>query len=293
MTKRAAVPIEPFLRQRLVLGECPLWDQATGRLWWTDIFGCRLHRSDATGAGPEAFPLPLRVNSFALRADGRGLVAGCWTGFAFLDPDAGTAKRLSHLPAEQPGFVLNDGRCDRARNFWAGTVCETYDMPGAALFRLAPDGTRQRMADGLLASNGVAFAPDGRTLYYACSVVGVVWAFDLDPDDGVLTRRRVFARLHRPDGATVDSDGCYWVASFAAGEVLRFTPDGREDRRVRLPVTQVSACAFGGAALDTLFVTTGTFRLTEAEAAAQPLAGSVFAVTGLGATGLPEPRFGP
>ena len=232
------------------------------------------------------------MSSFALRADGCGLVAGCWNGFAFLDPAGGTAMRLSDLPTEQPGFFLNDGRCDRSGNFWAGTVCESYDMPGAALFRLAPDGTRRRGAEGLLASNGLAFAPDGRTLYYACSVVGVVWAFDLDPDDGVLTNRRVFARLHRPDGAMVDSNGCNWVASFGAGEVLRFTPDGREDRRIRLPVTQVSACAFGGAAHDTLFVTTGTFRLTEAEAAAQPLAGSVFAVTGLGSTGLPEPRFG-
>ncbi len=275
---------------RAILGECPIWNPGDGRLWWTDVFGEKLHRLDP-GTGDDAVvSLPGRMNSFGFRTGG-GLVAGTWTGFGLFDAELAGFTRLSDLRAAQPGFFLNDGRCDRRGRYWAATVCETYDLPGAALFRLDPDGSHRRMADGLLASNGIAFSPDDRTMYYADSVVGVVWAFDFDIDDGVPTRRRLFASMHRPDGAAVDSDGCYWVTSFGKGEVIRFTPAGTEDRRVRLPTTQTAMCAFGGPSLDTLYVTTGTFRLTQDAAARDGLAGSVFAITGLGATGVPEPAF--
>lgn len=275
---------------RATLGECPVWHPEDQRLWWSDIFGQRLHRLDPETGADAPLALPCRLNSFGFRAGG-GLVAGTWTGFAFLDPLRVAVAPLWDLPSEQPGFFLNDGRCDPRGRFWAATVCETYDMPGAALYRLDPDGSHHRVVPGLLASNGLAFSPDGRTMYYADSVIGVVWAFDFDLDDGMPTGRRVFAKLHRPDGAAVDADGGYWVASFGAGEVIRFAPDGRLDRRIALPITQTAMCAFGGARLDTLFVTTGTFRLDPDEARRQELAGAVFAITGLGVCGLPEPRF--
>jgi len=282
--------ISPVSTPGTVLAECPIWHPAEQRLYWTDIFGQAIHRLDPATGTSERLLMPERINSFGFRSTG-GLVAGCWTGFGFIDLAAATVEKLWDLPAEQPGFYLNDGRCDRAGRYWAGTVCEAHDRPGAALYRLDRDGSPDRMADGGLTSNGLAFSPDDRTLYYACSVGGIVWAFDFDLADGIVSNRRVFAELHRPDGAAIDSDGCYWIASFGRGEIHRVTPQGHIDRTITLPTTQVTMCAFGGHGLDTLFVTSGTLRLTEEQGRRQPLAGAVFAITGLGTSGLAEPFF--
>jgi L-arabinonolactonase len=283
------ISVDVVTHPQSILGECPVWSPEEQRLYWTDIFGNRIHRVDPSTGKREDFALPCRVNSFAFRQAG-GLVTANWTGLAFIDLAAGSVRQQWSLPDLESGFFLNDGRCDRAGRYWAGSVCSTYNLPGARLYRFDDRGVGEGPL-GLLASNGIVFSPDDRVMYYSDSVTGVVWAFDYDLSDGVATRRRVFAEMTRPDGATVDADGCYWAASFGYGEVIRFAPDGRIDRRVPLPTTQVSMCAFGGQKLDTLFVTTGTFRLTEERMAEQPLAGALFAVTGLGTCGVPEPRY--
>lgn len=286
----STINVEELTRSRAILGECPTWNAGEGVLYWTDVFGQVLHRyAPATGVD-SVLPLTERLNSFGFRKDG-GLVAGAWKGFGFVDLGSGAVERIWDLPAEQPGFFLNDGKSDRAGRYWAATVCEAYDRPGAGLYRLDPDASYRRVADGAFASNGLAFSPDDRTLYYADSVEGLIWAFDFDLGDGTVANRRIFARCHRPDGATVDTLGRYWVASFGKGEVLCFGPDGRLDRRVQLPTTQTVMCAFGGSRLDTLFVTTGTFRLSDEASRQQTSAGSLFAITGLGAQGIPEPFF--
>lgn len=283
------VSVDVITHPRSILGECPVWSPEERRLYWTDVFGNKIHRVDPSTGIREDFALPCRVNSFAFRQSG-GLVAANWTGLAFIELDGSLVRQHWTLPDVDNGFFLNDGRCDRSGRYWAGSVCSTYNLPGARLYRF--DGEMPAEGPlGLLASNGIAFSPDDRVMYYSDSVTGIVWAFDYDLSDGVATRRRVFAEMTRPDGATVDADGCYWAASFGHGELIRFAPDGRIDRRVALPTTQISMCAFGGRNLDILFVTTGTFRLKDEQAAAQPLAGALFAVTGLGVGGLPEPSF--
>jgi len=197
-------------------------------------------------------------------------------------------------PTRGPNFRINDGKCDRAGRFWSGTVDTATFGAHGALYRLDPDHTSHRVAGSFVTPNGIAFSPDDRLMYWSDSRRGRVFAFDYDLETGNAWNRRLWLEtddsLGRPDGAAVDVDGCYWSARFAGGRVIRFRPDGRIDREIRLPVSQVTMCAFGGADLRTLFITTAREGLDAATLARQPLAGGLFAVDA-GSQGLPEPRF--
>jgi sugar lactone lactonase YvrE len=158
-----------------------------------------------------------------------------------------------------------------------------------------PDGHVQRMLDDVIVSNGIVFAPDGRAMLFTDTRRHTTWRFDIDLDDGTLSNRRVFADHRasgeRPDGACVDADGCYWIAFFAGRRVVRYRPDGTIDLVVPMPVTNPTCVCFGGDELRTLYVTTAAKFLTPEQRAAEPLAGSLFAIDDL-AQGLPEHRFG-
>ena len=167
--------------------------------------------------------------------------------------------------------------------------------PNGALYRIDPGGSVTRMDEGMIVSNGIAFSPDGRTLYFTDTRRYTSYAYNLDLDDGVVTNRRVFADYastgDRPDGACVDVDGCLWAAFFAGSRIVRYRPDGRVDRTLALPVTNPTCLCFGGTDLRTLYVTTARKFLSDAQLAAEPLAGALLAIEGLG-QGLPEHRFG-
>ncbi|WP_425416918.1 SMP-30/gluconolactonase/LRE family protein [Oricola indica] len=284
------IGVDCALRIRAQLGECPRWHEGEQKLYWVDIFGQTFNVFDPATGQNQAVDTPERINSFSFRSAG-GLVAGCWDGFAIVE-DLGQAPRwLWSTPDHQPGYFLNDGRCDRRGRFWAGTVNQTYETDGGTLYCLEPDGTITAKASGVKASNGIAFSPDDRTIYFADSQQHTVWAFDFDLDTASLSNRRVFAEMNRPDGAAMDEDGCYWVASYEAGCVLRWTPEGKLDLRIDMPVSNPSMCAFGGPNRDVLYVTTATYRLDDRQKAEQELAGSLFAITGLGTRGLPEPEY--
>jgi sugar lactone lactonase YvrE len=191
---------------------------------------------------------------------------------------------------------FNDGRCDRQGRLWAGTMVMNMGLASkaGALYRYDAAGL-QRVMDGLITPNGLGFSPDGRVMYLSDSHPSVqsIWAFDYDTDSGTPSNRRLFVDMNvypgRPDGAAVDADGCYWICGNDAGLIHRFTPAGKLDRSLAVPVKKPAMCAFGGAGLDTLFVTSirpgGDVDLSD-----QPLAGSVFALRP-GVRGLPEPAF--
>ena len=147
----------------------------------------------------------------------------------------------------------------------------------------------------MIVANGIAFSPDGKTLYFTDTRRYTSYAYDLDLDDGAITNRRIFADYSatgdRPDGACVDVDGCLWAAFFAGSRIVRYRPDGRIDRTIELPVTNPTCLAFGGRDLRTLFVTTATKFLGPEQLAAEKFAGGLFAIEGAG-QGLPEHRFG-
>ena len=278
------------------LGESPLWDTRRNRLFWIDCLGQKLWSADADGGDPRSWNLPDVIGSIGLCEDGR-LVVGFARGFALVTAGQGGAEVewIGNPDPDNPGTRLNDGKVDRQGRFWCGTMNMDFMATNAALFRLDPDRTWDRIDDGFTVSNGIAFSPDGARMYFSDSRVDRSYQYDLDKATGRLSNRRAFldttAYEGRVDGATVDAEGCYWAALFSGAAIARFDPDGTLMQKIELPVSCPTMCSFGGPDLDILYVTSATFVLEEDELARQPLAGALFAIEGLGAQGLEEPRF--
>jgi len=289
-----SVRIDCVMRGEDQLGETPLWSQESGELLWIDIERPRLQSLKLLTGEHEIVPMKgTYLGSHALTRDGSRLLAIDLSLFRF---DAGRRK-LQPFAAVEAGLDnrLNDGRVDPRGRLWIGTMDNQLHRPNGSLYRVDPSGHVEAIFSGIVVSNGIAFSPDGRTLYFTDTRRHRTWACDLDPDDGAVSNRRLFADYsatwERPDGACVDVDGCIWTAFFAGGRIVRHRPDGTIDRQVAMPVTNPTCVCFGGADLKTLFVTSATKFLTPEQRAAEPLAGSLFAIEGLG-QGLPENRFG-
>jgi sugar lactone lactonase YvrE len=294
------VEVDCVVRAGNNLGEGPWWDAAGQALWWVDAWGGRLWRSDARGgsAGSHPLPAPLAgepIGSMVLDARGR-VVCAMKRGFWRIDLERGDASLLADAELDRPATNrLNDGKCDRAGRYWCGSLNTDWSVASGALYRLDARREVTRVIDGHGISNGIAFSPDDRRFYFADTRGGVVWQFDFDLASGALSNRRPYVDLAQaggqPDGATVDAGGFYWCALFGAGAIACFDPLGRLARRIELPTLHPTMCTFGGAGLDTLYVTTARRFLDAAQLAAQPLAGALLAVRGLGSRGLPEPRY--
>lgn len=289
---------ELVLDARNGTGESPVWHAREQALYWVDIPARTLNRWHA-GEGHAKWTAGEMIACIAPRADVPGeWIAGMESGLFSLKPQAdGTLAASSLAPVEHaaPAMRFNDGRCDRQGRFWAGTMW--MDMAAAKpLGRLysytQQAGLSQPLESGLVTQNGLAWSPDGRTMYLSDShpTRRIVWAYDYDVDAGIPHKRRVFADMAgyvgRPDGAAVDSDGCYWVAGNDGGSLLRFTPAGKLDRELKLPFPKPSMPCFGGPQLDTLLVTSipGPGQQDD------PRAGAVVLVKP-GVQGLPEAPF--
>ncbi|MCO7543173.1 SMP-30/gluconolactonase/LRE family protein [Stutzerimonas nitrititolerans] len=290
---------ELIVDTRNATGESPVWIAAEQALYWVDIPNQQLLRWRAVDQQLDRWTGDQMLACIACRqgADNRW-VAGMESGLFEIEPqDDGSlaATPIAHVAHEHAGMRFNDGRCDRQGRFWAGTMVQDMaaGIAAGALYRLDGDGEPQSVLRGFIVPNGLGFSPDGRTMYLSDSHPSVqkIWAFDYDTDSGTPTNRRLFVDMSqypgRPDGAAVDVDGCYWICGNDAGLIHRFTPDGRLDRSLAVPVKKPSMCAFGGSRLDTLFVT--SIR-PSGDLSDQPLAGGVFALHP-GVTGLEEPFF--
>jgi L-arabinonolactonase len=275
------------------LGENALWNVRENRLWWTDIQNSRLYRFDPASGALENFATPERLCSFAFERDG-GLIAAFASGLALYRRQNGHRRWLYR---QDPGDVpvrCNDGRCDRDGRFWIGTMAEPDGMPALGrLLRLDRDGSIAVLEDSLGIVNAICTSPDGGKLYFADSRAQTIFVCALDRTTGNLSDRRVFAKTHgnaRPDGATVDADGCVWNAEWDGGRIIRYTPNGRAAETIALPVDRPTCLAFGGPRMNLLFVTTACDGLSKDAIMAQPLAGNVF-VFETDATGLPDAEF--
>lgn len=279
------------LDTRAELGEGTLWDPGAEVLWWVDIWGKAIHRYDPASGLDDVFPTPEYVGAVGVREKG-GLVVSLATGFYFFDPETGAFTHIVDPEADRPDTRFNDGKPDRQGRFWSGTVFE--DPPRqtefiGALYRLDPDLTCHKMVEGIGSSNGLAFSPDSRTMYFADSRGGFVWAWDFDPTTGDIAQRRVFIDFRDTggcaDGATVDAEGCYWTTLPESGKLSRYDPDGRLMRTIQMPTSIPTCCEFGGRNLDILYVTSAKHRkLTDR------FAGALFAIDA-GVKGLPLPYF--
>lgn len=292
-------------------GEGPVWDADRQELLWVDITAGLLRRATVSPDGEldelDALQVGGTVGVATPAADG-GWLLGAGPGFTAVSPD-GEARVLLELPGEggpqqaaegrPSGTRMNDGGCDRAGRFYAGTMAFD-ERPGAgALYRVDLDGSVSTVLDGLTVSNGLGWSPDDRTVYLSDSGAAVVWAFDHDLATGAFGRRRVVLDFSdRPDegvadGLTVDDEGCLWTALWGGGQVRRYSPDGELLAVVDVPASQTSSCAFAGPGRDLLVISTSAHGLSDGDRAGQPDAGRLFTARP-GVTGPPAfPYRGP
>jgi len=283
--------VEVAARSADRLGECPLWDERERMLWWIDSRWPAAKRLDPSSGALMMLVLPEVIGSIALREQG-GLLAATKSGIHTLDPASGALEARVDPEANRPDNRFNDGRCDRAGRFWAGTMSDVKRDPVGSLYRFEPDLTCTKLRNAIIIPNSLAWSPDGRTMYFADTNRHTIWRYDYDLASGAATGERVFvdAGSGRPDGSCVDEEGCLWNAEYGAWRLVRYSPDGKVDRTLEVPVANPTCCCFGGDDLGTLYVTTATQRLTPEDLAKQPLAGSVLALRP-GVRGLPESRF--
>ena len=275
------------------IGEGPLWSARDQALYWVDA-GLKpksLLRYQPASRKTDVWTLPQRAASLMQRAAG-GLVIGFQRGLATMDPVPQGIVEVALKGVDFERERFNDSAVDRAGRLWIGSFDRTLKNPIGNLYCVDRALTAVKMDQGFMMSNGIAWSPDNRTLYFCDSRPGRIHAYDYDIASGTLANRRVFmefaGRRGRPDGCTVDSEGFLWVAEIDAGQLLRLAPDGGIERILPLPVTRPTSVAFGGPGLRTLFITSMTFGLSESERAEQPFAGRLLAVEP-GVAGLPEP----
>lgn len=281
-----------ILPARAMLGESPLWSADEQRLYWVDTLAPALHRFDPTTGIDETWPLPSDAGCIALDQSG-AVIAALRSGLWRLDLAGGVHQRLCPAPFAPEQTRFNDGRCDPAGRFWAGSLYEPREPPLAALYRYDPSSGFSAMVREVAVSNGLAWSPDGRVMYHADTPSHIVWAYSFDAGSGSLGGRRIYldfrSSQQRPDGACVDAAGNYWVALYGAGLVAQFSPAGQPLAEIRLPVKAPTMPALGGPDLKTLYITTARQKHSEAELAAMPLAGGLFSCA-VDIPGLPEPR---
>jgi len=258
------------------LGEGPTWSSRENALYWVDIFAPAVRRWNVRSGEVKSWPMPEPIGWLVERASAKGFIAGLSSGFYELNLEPMSYRCIGRPEANATDNRMNDAKVDRSGRIWAGTM----HMPGTdasgTLYRLDADATWLAVDDGYTICNGPTFSLDGDRLYHTDSKRGVVYQFDMT-SAGALTNKRVFVQFPddwgSPDGMTTDSEGAVWIAHWGVGRVSRFSPDGEVMRTVSLPASQITSCAFGGEALDRLFITSAAYGRHE-----EPRAGCLFEI---------------
>lgn len=282
--------VECLADVRATLGEGPVWAAREQALYWVDIPQRRVFRW-SQAEGTRTIPVERHVCSLLPRAGG-GFIGGGYSGFIAVADDFTVTPIVDPEPA-LPGNRFNDGKIDRAGRLWAGTMDRAERDASGSLYRLDPDFAWARIDSGYRVTNGPAFSRDGRIMYHTDSALQTVYAFDLGPD-GAVGERRVHLTFGEgdgyPDGMTVDAEDCLWIAFWDGWCVRRFAPSGELLAKIDVPAQRPTSVAFGGPALDLLFVTSAARDLAPEELARQPQAGGLFAVRP-GVSGVAEVPF--
>ncbi len=286
---------ELVLDHKCELGEGPVWDVEHGIIYWVDILAQEIHQFSPASGKHEVHKQDQMVGAIAL-TDSGGMVAALATGFALLDLEKGTKEMISTPEGHLPNNRFNDGKCDPAGRFWAGTM-DMADLPYAgSLYMLGADLEAEKKISGVSCSNGLAWSLDYKTMYFIDSPTRGVRSYEFDVETGAISNEQIAINLTSepgiPDGMTIDAEGMLWIAFFDGWRVARYDPHtGRHLESVFLPVARVTSCAFGGDRLEDLYVTTARVGLDESDLVKQPLAGSLFVYKNIGPRGLPADKF--
>jgi len=242
-----------------VLGEGPTWIERENAIYWVDIISKKLHRYSLEDKARKSWQFTFEITSIAAREQG-GFIATLRDGYAFIDFDTGEVEPIEMPETDMPGNRFNDGKLDAQGRYWAGSMDDSEKLDSGILYRLDGDLSLHKIDDHYIITNGPAFSPDGKTMYHNDTIKREIYAYDID-DNGGASHKRIFAKFTDesegyPDGLTVDSEGGLWQASFAGARITRYSPQGEVIEIVKMPVPNVTSCTFGGANLDTLYITT-------------------------------------
>jgi sugar lactone lactonase YvrE len=297
MTISAAVPRHPSFRvvhaAAAELGEGAIWDARDGRLYWVDILAGRLHAHEPATGKNLRWEIGQMLGTVVPRAKG-GLARAVRHGFAAFWPDTSRFEMLARPPGyDATELRFNDGKCDPAGRFWAGTMAIDEHAGAGTLYCLTPEGRVLTKRERVSISNGLVWRD--RRFYYIDSSTRVVQAFDYEPATGEIVNPTTAIALPPgdgfPDGSTLDAEGMLWIAHWGASKVSRWDPErGERLAEFHFPASQISSCAFGGHDLATLYVTSARVRLTPEQLAREPEAGSLFAIEP-GVKGVPAVAF--
>jgi sugar lactone lactonase YvrE len=284
-----------ILEERDIVGESPIWHPTENLLYWVDIFGKRIHKFNPAALKHTTYDLDQPVTSIAIRQNG-GLIASLLKTIVFFDTETGKYEIIKEVEKENPENRFNDGKCDRQGRFWAGTMnATTWHLPGGAFYKLDSDLSLTRVKENLICSNGMGWSPDGRKMYLTESFRYTIFEFDFDPIKGQISNERIFATVDPqsqgfPDGLTVDAEGHIWSAQCGLGQIVRYAPNGKIDRILKLPVPRVTSCIFGGTDYRTLYITTARETMSDKQLEQWPLSGSLFSCK-MDVSGIPETPF--
>ncbi len=286
---------EILIDAHALVGEGPIWDADANVLWWVDIMSSELYAYDPQTGENRKWNVGQHVGTVVQRAAG-GLMLAVQDGFAAFDPASGALEMLADPEANLPGNRFNDGKCDPAGRFWAGSMAYEDQSDQGSVYRLDTDHSVDKMIEDIGISNGIIWSLDARTMYYTDSLDFAIRAYDYDVATGGIDNERVIIDIPKAmgfaDGFTIDEEGMLWVAHYGAGRVRRWNPDTATVlAEIDLPAVGVTACAFGGPGLDQLFITSASLRLSDAEKAQQPHAGGLF-VAEVGVRGLAADKYG-
>ena len=274
--------VELLVDAHAQVGEGPLWDEEQQVLYWVDILSSLLYIYDPATGENRGLDVGRHVGTVVTRASG-GLMLAVQNGFASFDLETQELTLIANPEAHITGNRFNDGKCDPAGRFWAGTMAYENPTNQGSLYRLDTDLSVHKIFGDVAISNGIIWSLDHTTMYYIDTLRKNVRAFDYADDTGDISNERVIItvpeEIGMPDGMAIDSEGMLWVAHYGGSCVSRWNPKTAQLLlKIDLPVTQVTACAFGGPNLDILFITSAAQELDAAELARQPLAGGLFAI---------------
>jgi sugar lactone lactonase YvrE len=291
--KTKEVEARLVLDAKATLGEGALWHPAEKRLYWVDIEDRELHLFDPATGKDKVWPVGERVGTVVPVVEGGALVA-LQNGIHFIDTDTGKLDCITN-PIEQDDIRFNDGKCDPAGRFWVGSMALDSREGAAVLYRMGKDGSIQQVLDNLTVSNGLVWTADRKKMYFIDTPTRQVQAFDYDDETGAITKRDEVIAIPesegKPDGMAIDAEGMLWIALYGGGGVGRWDPNtGELLQKVTVPAPHTTSCAFGGADLGTLYITTARDGLDDEQLKEYPSSGGLFAIEP-GATGVPANFF--
>lgn len=285
--------IEIVTDKRDALGECPLWDDRSQSIFWIDSHQKLVRRHTPSTGAYQEWKLPSAIGSIAL-CEGPRLLVALESDFNYLDLETGSLEKIDSVTHVAERMRLNDGRTDRAGRFVVGSLVLGRNEKLAALYQLASGEPVRQLDAGFSVANAICFSPAGEWFYFTDSRSRKIMRYAYDTATGSIGTAQIFvdtAPLNSAaDGATVDREGCLWTALVEVGQLARFTPTGKLDRLIDLPVRHVTCPCFGGADLGTLYVTSIS-NSGNALKDDHPDAGALFAIHGTGVHGIQEVRF--